>query len=209
MKIKLIGLVSFAVIVLLIIVTYYYSYIFTDEHRVILYLRNYAINLNLPARTWVTVNYSNLFTVNATGIRAEKDAAMLNHHILPSERYDDILLIYNRINNSNYKNLPDIGTIFKDYTIYSTHLVNFHGVDLFEGVYSLQGEFLGSPTAVKEVISFFSQTNKREPRLVYILFRRLHSDTFDILPIDIDREEFILYYDSLVSDFLKHRADFR
>ena len=207
MKIKLIGLVSFAIIVLLIIVTYYYSYIFTDEHRVDLYLRNYAINLNLPTRLQVTVNYSNVFTVNATGIRAEKNVAMLNHQILPSERYDDILLIYNRINNSNYKNLPDIGTIFRDYTIYRTEIYNFHGVDLHEEIDLREG--IGIPTSMRAVISFFSLTNKREPRLVYILIRRLRSGTVDILPIDMDREEFIIYYDSLVSDFLKHRADFR
>lgn len=202
MKIKLIGLVSFAVIVLLIIFNYYYGHIFTDEHRVDLYLRNYAINLNMPARWRATFNYS----ARLADASMKTKLSMLEL-IMPSRSYDDILLIYNQINNSDYKNLPDIKTILEDYTIYSTHLRNFHGVDLFEGVYSLQGELRGTPTAVREVYSFFSKADKSEPRLVYILIRRLHWGIADVLPIDMDKEEFILYYDSLISDFLKSRTD--
>jgi hypothetical protein len=203
MKVKLVSLISISLVVLAI-VGVYFGYIFTSEHRVDVHLRNYAINLNLPNRFFVTANYSDLISESVTRAGEDTIVPMLEV-IMPVSHHNDILNIYNQINDSNYQNLPELRSIFDNYTIYGTQLQNFHGVDVTEGLYCSSGEFIGSPASF-EIYSFFLQTNLRAPRLGYILVRRLHLNTDNILPIDMDKEEFILYYESLVSEFIENRC---
>jgi len=231
MKKIIIPLIPVLVIVLgFLAVSFDLGYVlFSSEGRVDRYLRNYSVNLNIRSRRQhdrirVTHNHSDLIfksiemaeeavgyevidplTGELTPMSYFTMNSMFSTIIPPSNR-DEILDIYNRINNTTLQYLPDNRTLFDDYTIYITHLLGFHGIHLNEVVFDpYSGDPFGMP-ATWQIISFHSSEsrNRNSPALIYILAEIWpFGNVFEILPIDIDHADFVPYYESLWANYIE------
>jgi hypothetical protein len=190
-----------------------FGYLFTSEYKVDAYLRQYSINVNRPPRIIATADYSATIR-EVEKLRSDHDLHFLNwrfEYAMPAESHDDILRIYNEINNSDHKHLPDNKTMLQRYTIYDTLMQDFHGIDLQESIYNSSGEVVHI-VRLCDVYSFYSRRVGRGPDLTYIVFRALVPNSVldqhnvHILPIDISRDDFILFYDSLIADIIENHC---
>ena len=202
---KLIIFSSIIIVLIMAVILSFFSYVFTSEHRVDVFLRNHTANENLPYRMVLTGNISDsiIGDMERHGARALESGF---ESIMPSEHRDEILRVYNKINNSNVRYLQNYEALLNYYVIYRTRLFSFNGINLSdERLHNpTTGEAIGT-SASWFVISFHPRESRsrNNPALIYILVQRMpFAATSDVLPVDISKDDFNIFYHSLVSDFL-------
>lgn len=162
-----------------------FAYLFSPEHAVNNYMKTLGINTNLTL-------------LEAKGATTDLKASIIKPAnapkgyiqpafdiIMPKDNLPDILKIYNDMNNSTEKSLPDGDLLFDNYQIYTTNILSWHGISLTDQAGVIYGLFT--------VYVFYPLKNPdyQKPILAYVLVYK--PPRKDVLPVNLNEKDFKLF----------------
>lgn len=178
------------------------SYYLSREYSVTRYLKMYNINTNSPSNLRVTANYTKILFEAKD--RREEVRNSIFERIMPEEIRSDVLDIYNKMNGTNIQSLPSKESMIDDFIIYETQVIDFHGIK--NEAIGPSGENYGN-AAWFTVYTFYTRGNYREPALAYILVTNWYGAPPDVLPIDMEKDEFAAYFDAIKTYYIDYRKN--